>query len=159
MRAILGFAAVLMLAACAAEAADERGWSFYGQEESVGARYGMVTTDEVQVSFYCQRGTDRLGLLVFVAHRPRGEAPPPWKTEMTLTIGRKSFVLPAGATEDGLSDGSLVEFQAPTDAPVFKALAATGRAKFSAYDETYHPPAFDRTAFAAMLRDCKGAKR
>ncbi len=145
-------AAVIGLSTASVALAQERVWRFTETEEGVHLVYGQPESDDVQVAFYCERGTDRAGLLVWFEHRvavdapsPDGEwlnadgAPAPWPATLGVSVRDAGFTLNGDAAHDEVSDGTSLGVQTPTSAPYLKSFAASGRIAFKAYGETIKP--------------------
>ncbi len=160
-------AAVIGLSTTSAALAQDRVWRFTETEEGVHLVYGQPESDDVQVALYCERGTDRAGLVVWFEHRvaadapnPDGEwidaegAPAPWPATLGISVRDSGFTLSGDAVHDEISDGTALEVQTPTATPYLKAFAASGRIAFKAYGETIKPGPANPADIRAFIAGC-----
>lgn len=165
-------AAALGLSLSSTALAQERVWRFTETEEGVHLVYGQPESDDVQVAFYCQRGTDQAGLLVWFEHRvavdspsPDGEwlnadgAPAPWPATLGVSVRDAGFMLNGNAAHDEVSEGTSLAVQTPTREPYLKAFAASGRIVFKAYGETIKPGPANPAEVRRFIAGCAPARK
>ena len=160
-------AAVIGLSTASVALAQERVWRFTETEEGVNLVYGQPESDDVQVAFYCERGTGLVGLIVWLEHRegrpspdPEGGwvntegAPEPWATTLEISTVDADFSMSATAGPDDLTEATFVEFRTPATPPYLKAFAASGRIAFKAYGETIKPGPANPADIRAFIAGC-----